>query len=221
MPLIDSHVHLDFAAFDADRAGVVARARAAGVVQMVVPGVVASDWPRVAAVVNANAGVFACYGLHPCFVSQHREADLDELAQWVLRERPVAVGECGLDFFGSFRDSEKRQRQLFESQLSLAVACDLPVVLHARRSVDDVLKMLRQSGVERGVLHSFSGSEQQAFKAIDQGLYIGVGGSITHARASKARAVASTLPLSLMMPAILCQDPLGLAASVASPSAST
>lgn len=197
--LIDSHVHLDFPQFDPDRSEVLARARAKGVSAFVVPGVKSSDWGRIRTVALESSDVYPCYGLHPCFVAEHQPQDLDLLRLWLEREPAVAVGECGLDFFQHFAESEVEQRLYFESQLALAREFDLPVVLHARRSVDAVLKCLRQAGVHRGVMHSFSGSLQQAKAAIGQGLLIGVGGAVTHVRAKKLQSVVAALPLHALV----------------------
>ena len=197
--LIDSHVHLDFQQFDADRAEVLSRARTKGVSAFVVPGVKSADWARIKSVTSVSADVYACYGLHPCFVSEHLPSDLDQLHSWLEREPAVAVGECGLDFYQHFAESEAEQRLYFEAQLLMAKEFDLPVVLHARRSVDAVLKCLRQAGVHRGVMHSFSGSAQQAKAAIDQGMLIGVGGAVTHERAIKLQSVVAALPLDALV----------------------
>ncbi len=197
--LVDSHVHLDFSQFDQDRQEVLQRARAAGIKVLVVPGVRADHWIRVKAVTAADDSIYACYGLHPCFCADHRQQHLDDLKNWAQREQPVAIGECGLDFYTGFVETESEQRLYFESQLSIARESDLPVVLHARRSVDAVLKCLRQAQVHQGVMHSFSGSLQQAKAAIDQGLMIGIGGAVTHQRANKLRGVVAALPLDALL----------------------
>ena len=197
--LIDSHVHLDFRQFDSDREEVLARARAKGVFGFVVPGVKSCDWVRIQSLASGSGDVFPCYGLHPCFVAEHQPQDLDQLRLWLEREPAVAVGECGLDFYQHFAESESKQRLYFESQLAMAKEFDLPVVLHARRSVDAVLKCLRQADVHRGVMHSFSGSLQQAKAAIDQGMMIGVGGAVTHERAKKLQSVVAVLPLHALV----------------------
>ena len=197
--LVDSHVHLDFPQFDADRKEMLQRARAAGVAAFVLPAVRAVDWPKVKSVAGASRDIYACYGLHPCFCADHQAQDLADLRLWVEREKPVAVGECGLDLFPEFANSESNQRLYFEEQLSIARDYQLPVVLHARRAVDVVLKGLRQAAVNRGVMHSFSGSLQQAKAAIDQGMMIGVGGAVTHERAQKLRKVVASLPLDVLL----------------------
>ena len=144
MDLIDSHCHLDAPEFDPDRVDVVARARGAGVRAQVVPAVEADGWSKLRDVCRAGEGLHPAYGLHPMYLDAHRPAHLDALRDWLERERPVAVGECGLDYYvdGLDRDS---QQHYFEGQLRLAREFDLPVVVHARRAVDAVIASRRAS----------------------------------------------------------------------------
>ena len=104
--LVDSHSHFDAPEFDGDRDAALARARAAGVTRQVVPAVAASSWPKLREVCAQDAGLFAAYGLHPMYLSEHRPAHLEDLRTWIEREKPVAVGECGLDFFVEGLDAE-------------------------------------------------------------------------------------------------------------------
>ena len=121
MSLVDTHVHLDDPAFDADRADVVARARAAGVTRQVVPAIDAATWPRLRDACAADDGLFAAYGLHPLLLDDHRPGHLDALRDWIDRERPVAVGECGLDYYVESLDRDT-QRDYFDAQLRIAAA---------------------------------------------------------------------------------------------------
>jgi TatD DNase family protein len=197
--LIDAHVHFDDPRLDADRDAAWQRAQAAGVVAMVVPGVTAATFERTRAVCAANPALHACYGLHPYFLDQHDdESDLQTLDEWLARERPVALGECGLDFF---RDDLDRDRQfaLFEAQISLAKAHDLPLVIHARKSLDEVYACLRRAGHHRGQLHSFGGSEQQMQRFVDLGYHISFCAAITHPGARKLRRVAAAVPADALL----------------------
>jgi len=198
MGLIDSHCHLDAPAFDADRTEVLARARSAGVKAMIVPAVTAALWPKLRAVCRQAPGLFPAFGLHPMCMPEHRTQHLDQLRQWIERERPVAVGECGLDFFvqGLNRDL---QLQYFDAQLKLAREYELPVIIHARRAVDAVILSLRRIGGLRGVVHSFAGSLEQARQLWKMGFWIGVGGPITYPRAQRLRRVASAMPLDSLL----------------------
>ena len=138
MYLIDSHVHLDASAFDTDRDDVVSRARRAGVANCVVPATLSRRWPQVRKITRIYSGCFPAYGLHPYFVERHTEEDLAQLAIWLEREPAVAVGECGLDYYLPELDRESQYR-CFAAQLELAVQFQLPVIVHARKSLDGVI----------------------------------------------------------------------------------
>ena len=196
--LIDSHVHIDDNRFEEDRLPVIQAARAANVIAQVLPAVSRQHWPRLKFLCSEHSDLFACYGLHPCFCDDHTLQDIDELAHWLARERPVAVGECGLDYFITDGDKAMQQR-LFAAQLALAREFNLPIVIHARKAVEDVIRMIRASGHSRGVVHSFNGSASQANRLIDLGYKLSFGGAVTFTRASRLRKLFSELPLSAIM----------------------
>lgn len=192
--LIDTHCHLDFSIFDQDRDAVLARAKASGIKHIIIPGVIADAWPTIKSLTVLNTTLSAAYGLHPMFMHHHTDDDIGLLHDWVDQEKPIAIGECGLDFFIDNPDREGQLR-LFEAQVKLAYETQLPLIIHARKSLDLVLKILKQYKGVRGVIHSFSGSEQQAQACLKSGLYFGLGGSMTHSRATRLRALVSTLPM--------------------------
>lgn len=196
--LVDTHCHLDVDAFDADREAVIERARAAGVMHQVVPAIEAATWPTLRDVCLGVEGLHAAYGLHPLMLERHREADLHALAEWIARERPVAIGECGLDYYVDGLDRD-RQRVFFERQLELARDHDLPLVVHARRAVEEVILAIRRVGGVRGVVHSFSGSPEQARQLWDLGFLIGLGGPVTYPRANRLRTLAASMPLEFLV----------------------
>ncbi|MGH8027444.1 MAG: TatD family hydrolase [Pseudoxanthomonas sp.] len=196
--LVDSHCHLDAPEFDADRVAVIHRARAAGVVQQVVPAVDAEHWPHLRDICRTHAGLFPAYGLHPMFLDSHRPEHLQQLASWIEREKPVAVGECGLDFFVEGLDADA-QRLYFDGQLALARDFDLPVIVHARSAVDAVIASFKRVGRLRGVVHSFSGSPEQARQLWQLGFLIGIGGPATYARANRLRGLVADMPLEYLL----------------------
>ncbi len=206
--LVDSHCHLDADAFDGDRIEVVARARRAGVTRQVVPAVDARGWPKLRDVCADDPGLFPAYGLHPMFLARHQPADIDELRRWLERERPLAIGECGLDYFVQDLDRDAQQ-PYFEGQLRLAREYGLPAIVHARRAVDAVIASIRKIGSEgahgqgeralRGVIHSFSGSRQQAEQLWEAGFMIGLGGPVTYPRAKRLRRLAATMPIQHLL----------------------
>ncbi|MCW4454058.1 TatD family hydrolase [Flavobacterium sp. MXW15] len=198
MQLIDSHCHLDAAEFDADRDQVVARARQAGVAAQVVPAVTAASWPGLREVCRIQPGLHPAYGLHPMFLAEHAPEHLPLLREWIERERPCAIGECGLDFFVAGLDPE-RQRHFFDGQLELARDYRLPLIVHARRAVEEVIAAIRRVGGLRGVVHSFSGSPEQARQLWQLGFLIGLGGPLTYPRANRLRRLAAEMPLEYLL----------------------
>jgi len=196
--LVDSHCHLDVAEFDTDRDAVLARAREAGVVAQVVPAIARAGFEHLRAVCAAHADLHPTYGLHPMYIAEHRPAHLDELRAWLERERPIAVGECGLDFFVENLDPDT-QRTYFRRQLELAREFDLPLILHARRAVDEVIHTVRAIGSLRGVVHSFSGSPEQARQLWNLGFLVGIGGPVTYDRANRLRALVATMPIQYLL----------------------
>lgn len=198
MLLVDSHCHIDASEFDPDRPDVLKRAADAGVTWIVAPAVTAASWPTLKAVADAYPQVIPAYGLHPMFLDAHRSEHLTQLRDWIDTERPCAVGECGLDHWVGDLDPQQ-QREILIGQLKLAREFDLPVVLHARKALDEVMGLLRRIGGLRGVLHSFSGSQQQAEQLCDMGFLLGIGGPVTYARASRLRSIVRTLPIEYLL----------------------
>jgi len=198
MELIDTHCHLDVADFDADRREVLARTRASGVRRLVIPAVDAAHWGSLLALCRQEPGLYPALGLHPLYLEQHRQEDVEALKAAVVRHRPVAVGEIGLDFFVAGLDREHQQR-LFEAQLAVARNADLPVILHVRKSHDQVLAALRRIRVRGGIAHAFNGSLQQAGQYLELGFKLGFGGTLTYERSSKIRGLAKALPLEAIV----------------------
>ena len=199
MRLIDSHSHIDVAEFDADRDTVLERARAAGVGAQVVPAIAMSGFAKLRDLCHVQSGLHPAYGLHPMYLAEHRPEHLDELATWIEREQPCAVGECGLDFHVDGLDPEA-QRGYFRRQLELARAVELPVIVHARRALDEVIAALRNVAVRRGgVVHSFSGSIEQARQLWKLGYCVGIGGPVTYPRARRLREIVASMPLEFLL----------------------
>ncbi|MCF8197811.1 MAG: TatD family hydrolase [Sulfuritalea sp.] len=196
--LVDTHCHLDAAEFDADRTAVAGAAKTAGVGLIVVPAVERANFGAVASVCRDFPTCRAAYGIHPMFVGQAREGDLDALAEIIQREHPLAVGEVGLDHFAEPRD-EALQEFYFSIQLKMAREANLPVLLHCRSAMDQVLKQLRRNPVSGGIAHAFNGSRQQADEFIKLGFKLGFGGAMTFPRAHRIRELAATLPLDAIV----------------------
>ena len=196
--LIDTHCHLDVSEFDADRADVLARARAAGVVAQVVPAIHRAGWPCLLKLCQAEPDLYPALGLHPVYLAQHHDADIDALARAIADARPVAIGEIGLDWFVELLD-RSRQQSLFEAQLGIARDAGLPVILHVRRAHDAALATLRRMRVMGGIAHAYSGSLEQAWRYLDLGFRLGFGGMLTFERSTKLRRLARELPLDAIV----------------------
>jgi TatD DNase family protein len=190
---IDTHCHLDAAEFSADRDEVAAAARKAGVGTIIVPGVAVANFAAVRDCCRRYPGCQPAYGIHPMYTPQASEGDLRVLREWLQQERPVAIGEIGLDHYVAGLDPA-RQGFFFVEQLKLAREFDLPVLLHVRRAIDPILQELRRYRVRGGIAHAFNGSRQQAEAFIDLGFKLGFGGAMTWPRATRLRALAAELP---------------------------
>lgn len=196
--LTDSHAHLDDSSFDPDRAEVMRRAAGAGVRRIVVPAIHRDSWAGIERLCAEHPQALPAYGLHPIFLEQHRPEHVAELTRWLKDHPAVAVGEIGLDYFLEELDRE-RQRSYFEQQLHIAREFDLPVIVHARRAVDEVTAALRRTGGLRGVVHSFSGSEQQAEQLWRLGFHLGIGGPVTYERAQRLRRIVAGMPIEHLL----------------------
>ena len=197
MELTDTHAHLDLADHFPDFNGALAAAHAAGVKNIILPGVMQSGWARLMQLRDATQGVFVAPGLHPLYLEHHRPPHLQELEQIVNGgsvNRPVAIGEIGLDYYPAKVD-RNGQQQLFEQQLKIAADARLPILLHVRKAHDQVLATLRRKHfAQGGIVHAFGGSYQQACAYIALGFALGICGTITYDRALRVRKVALQLP---------------------------
>ena len=199
MELIDTHTHLDFLDFDADRQALLAESRALGVRRIVVLGVYQANWQRVWELVQNDPDLHAAFGLHPVYLDDHRPEDLSELGDWLTRlaghRQLCAVGEIGLDYFIETLDRD-RQQALFEAQLQLAADFALPALIHVRRSHAAVIATLKRFRLKRaGIIHAFAGSQEEAREYIKLGFKLGLGGAATWPQALRMHRVLAKLPL--------------------------
>ncbi len=197
---IDSHCHLDFTCFDDCRNQVISDAQAAGVHYFVIPGVSSSRWQKQISVSNTSARYFVALGIHPFFLYEYNSGDLEKLDS-LLSSKPgvLAVGECGIDC--SLNASQwDLQIDVFTKQVLLAKKYKKPLIIHHRKSIDLILKILRQQQFTYGgVFHAFSGSKQQAEAIINLGFKLGIGGIITYSRGQKTRAAIAQVSLNSLV----------------------
>ncbi len=198
---IDTHCHLDAHEFGAQSLEVAGRAAAAGVSMVLIPAVERGNFDAVATLAAGAPNLSYALGIHPICVPQAREEDLLALRACVEAAmndpRFVAIGEIGLDFFiPMLCEPAMREKQdlFFREQLRVARDFGLPVLMHVRRSQDQVLKHVRQIRQAGGIAHAFNGSFQQAQMYIDLGFKLGFGGAMTFTRALQIRRLAATLP---------------------------
>ena len=211
--MIDTHCHLDAPAFDADREAVLARARAAGVTDVVVPAVEPGGWERLLAFGASHPGVHAALGIHPQALPGMDPADDDrhlaDLEALLARGGAVAVGECGLDGPSVGEGAPlDRQRAVLRGHLAIARRLGLPVLLHSLRAHDAMLEELERDGVPSGgVLHSFSGSAEQVPPFAALGLHFSFAGPVTYEGARKPVAAARAVPAGPAAPRDRCPRP--------------
>ncbi len=205
---IDSHCHLDAPEFGVGHASALearAVARARGVGLCVIPAVERANWSTVRNLAHRLGDTYAL-GIHPLYVPRAADEDLDALDAALTEHaddpRLVAVGEIGLDFFvPALCEPAMRERQLhfYRAQLRLARKHGLPVILHVRKSADQLLKHLRERPPGGGIAHAFNGSPEQAQAFIDLGFALGFGGASTFEPARRLRALAADVPLSALV----------------------
>ena len=199
LELIDTHCHIDIERHFPDIDAVINNAQAVGVCDLVLAGVHRSGWIRMLQLCQEHTSLHCAPGLHPMYMQEHKDEDLDELNRVAEKQDIVAIGEIGLDFYIENHD-KKSQQKLFDDQLQIAKDASLPVLLHVRKAHDNVLAMLRRAQLQQGgIVHAFNGSYQQALQYISLGFKLGVGGTITYERARKIREVASKVPVEAIV----------------------
>ena len=200
--IADTHCHLTLDSFNDDRQSVLDRARAAGVDRILVPGIDAASSEAAAELAANEAMIYAAVGIHPHDSSSWSDTEKKRLVQLAGFSKVVAIGEIGLDYYRDYAPRDVQQ-DAFSQQLELAADLKLPVVVHQRESMADVLRIL-QAWVEGlplglssrcGVLHAFSGSAEDARAATELGFYIGLGGPVTFKNARLLKEVTTQLDL--------------------------
>ena len=197
--LIDTHCHLDAAEFNADRNDIALLVLQQGVSNIVIPAVARNNFDTVIQVCQQHKHCAYALGIHPMYVDDATLDDLETLKTYIVENNPVAIGEIGLDYFvtnyKNNPDHIEKQIHFFTEQLKIAKQHNLPVILHVRNAIDDILKYLRRYQINGGIAHAFNGSFQQAEQLIALGFKLGFGGAMTYSRALKIRELASKLPL--------------------------
>lgn len=195
--LVDTHCHLDFEKFDADRDAVVARAAAAGVARIVVPALDLENAQTVLALAERYEAVYAAVGVHPNSAAGWKDEWIGELRRLAGHEKVVAVGEIGLDYYWD-KAARPVQKRALAMQLELAAELELPVIIHNRESNEDVIATLAASSLATrpfpGVLHSFLADRKTAEAALDLGFMLGFTGPVTYKKNDALRRIVADAP---------------------------
>ncbi|GAB4509463.1 MAG: TatD family hydrolase [Anaerolineae bacterium] len=206
MRLIDTHCHLNFDSYDADRTAVMARAAEAGVNQIIIPATDLNTSREALDLAHTHTGIYAAVGIHPNSTADFTPAMIDAIRTLAAEAKVVAIGEIGLDYYwdNSPPDTQKRA---FQAQLDLAAELQLPVIIHNRDASEDVMAMLESwvrdipeaLRARPGVLHSFSAPPDIAERALAAGFYLGFTGPITFKKADELRHIAARVPLERLL----------------------
>ena len=195
MPIFDTHAHYDADQFASDREAVLSALPAAGVGLVVDPGCDVASSREAAALAERFDHVYAAAGIHPEDCAGCTDADFDAIRELCRREKVVAVGEIGLDYYWKENPPRDFQEQVFRRQIELALELDLPVIIQDREAHGDSLRIVLDYPGLRGVFHCFSGSPEMAQELLKRGWYLGFDGPITYKNAKRAPEVAAITPM--------------------------
>lgn len=197
--LIDTHCHLTYPGLAEDVAGVLGRARGAGVARVITIGTHPEDHPKAMAIAKAHPAVFLALGIHPHHAGE-AEAEYEGFMENILRNHPkvVALGECGLDYHYDFAP-KLLQKGVFTSQLEMARRLKLPAVLHVREAHADALSIARGFPEVPLVVHCFTGTPEECQAWLDLGATIGFTGIVTYKNAADVAAAAKLCPANRIL----------------------
>ncbi|MEW5769742.1 MAG: TatD family hydrolase [Pseudomonadota bacterium] len=197
---IDSHCHIDFPDYAEGVAPLLANMDAAGVSHALCVSVNLENLPRVLAVAEAHANVFASVGVHPDH-DEGREPDVDELVRLCAHPKVVAVGETGLDYYRMAREDVDWQRARFRTHIRAAKLAGRPLIIHTRNAAEDTLAIMVEEGAREcgGVMHCFTESQEVADAALAMGFYISFSGIVTFKNAKALKEVARQVPLERLL----------------------
>jgi TatD DNase family protein len=194
--LVDSHCHLDFAK-EEERAGIIARARGAGVRTLLTISTKLHEFPGVRAIAESDPDIWCSVGVHP------HEAEIEPAAAEALIEltkhpKVVAIGETGLDFYYE-HSPRAQQAQVFRSHLAAARESGLPVIVHTRDADPETIAILEEEKPQAGVIHCFSTGRALAERAVAIGFYISISGIVTFKNADELRGIVRDVPLDRLL----------------------
>ncbi len=199
--LIDSHCHLDFPELAKDEAGVLARARTAGVAGMLTIGTRLDQFERVRAIAERHANVWCSVGVHPHEAKEEGQRTPDRLIEAAQHPRVIGIGETGLDFY--YEHSPRAgQAESFRAHIAASRACGLPLIVHTRdadQETGDILEQEYRQGAFSGLIHCFSAGPEMARRALALGLYVSISGIVTFKAADGLREIVRDIPLDRLL----------------------
>ncbi len=195
--LVDSHCHLYLKELGEDITGALVHAAEAGVKCVICPGIDLDTSRQAQAIAGNHDSVFAAAGIHPNYTNDLPVNWLDDLRHLCREPKIIALGEIGLDYHWDY-SSPPVQQATFRSQLELAQELDLPVIIHNRKSDEDLINILKESGTRRGIAHCFSGGRQLADAFLELGFYISFAGNLTY-KNSDLPVIAQNVPLDRLL----------------------
>jgi TatD DNase family protein len=199
--LVDSHCHLDYPGLAEDEAGVIARARAAGVVAMQIIGTRLSTFPQTLSVAERHEGLWCSVGVHPHEAGREGIDEPGPLLRWAGHPKVIGIGESGLDYFYDHAPRD-RQTASFRAHIDASRQSGLPLIVHTRDADEDMAAILEQEmarGPFKGVVHCYSSSRMLAERATALGLYLGIGGILTFKRSDELRDSVRAMPPELLL----------------------
>jgi TatD DNase family protein len=199
--LVDSHCHLDFADFDADRATLLARAREAGVKTMVTISTRIKKFPQIVAIAEGDPDIWCSVGTHPHNAHEEPDTQVADLLALAKHPKCIAIGEAGLDYHYDKSPRDVADR-VFRTHIAAARETGLPLVIHARDADDDMIAILRDEmgkGAFPAVLHCFSSGAELARVGVEIGLIVSFSGILTFKNSEDIRAIARGVPLDRLL----------------------
>ena len=196
--LVDSHCHLDFPDFAAEREAVIARARAAGVGTLLTIGTRLDEFDQVRAIAEADDAIWCSVGAHPHEAADHEGITVDRLTALASHPKVVGVGETGLDFHYDLSPRDAQER-VFRAHIAASRTTGLPLIIHAREADSEISRILNEERPPPGVLHCFSSGRELAETALALGFYISISGIVTFKNADYLRAIVRDLPLDRLL----------------------
>src|SRR6266478_4480520 len=196
--LVDSHCHLDFPDFAAEREAVIGRARAAGVETMLTISTRLDQFDGVRAIAEAYDGVWCSVGAHPHEAADHAALVSEQLVALASHPKVIGIGETGLDFHYDLSPRDTQER-VFRLHIAASRASGLPLIIHAREADREIARILEEERPPPGVLHCFSSGRALAETAIELGFYVSISGIVTFRNAEELRAIVRDLPLDRLL----------------------